>query len=797
LVVKDSYDGWTKDRSNDDRTKDGRLHNKIVVVVVEKDETTTTALISLFHHHPVMSTSSTLLIDFSLAPGNQNPLNPLGLPLRRLIWESLDEAEKDDTIASVILYGGKNFSAGADLTEFGGLERQPTLFTSSKSSSSSTFPLMELVTKIENLSKPVVAAVSGNALGGGLEVALSCHYRVTDESGKFGLPEVHVGVIPGAGGTQRLPRLVSVPKALEMILTGKSIDAKQAMQCGLVDHVVSKHETLMDAAKRYASSAELMTLQDRRVGLKTIRESPRELQEIFAVATKNIPPPRMGGEGLCAALEAVKACSLPIQQGSAVELQQFFKTLSGSQGKARRHAFFAVRKAQKPLGVPPRNHPLLQKNVANQMVAVVGAGLMGSGICMVLLQAGFQVHLVDVYKESLDKGVAFMTGTIHSWVKRGKMTDSQAQELLAALTPTQKLEDLTTCSLVVEAVIEDLKIKKKIFASLDMITPPECILLSNTSTLDIDEMASAVSASRRPLFAGWHFFSPAHVMKLVEIVLGKATSLETTCVMQQLTKRIGKIGVVVGNCDGFVGNRLLISYGAETTLLLEEGVATIASVDKAFLKFGIALGPFQMADLAGLDIGYNIRKQRGWVSTGGEPSMNKPSRYPEVADAIVSEHKRLGQKTGKGWYDYDKNIGKGRKSLPSKEADALVQKYAKKGQRPFSDQEMIERVLFPMVNEGFKCLEEGIAKQPSDIDVVYLYGYGWPVYRGGPMWWADNEVGLKYLLKRLEDFSKQFPDTPYYVPSELLKKCVTLNVKVEDYYSLGLLKEEVGDHSRL
>ncbi|KAL3917151.1 MAG: hypothetical protein SGARI_007785, partial [Bacillariaceae sp.] len=270
---------------------------------------------------------------------------------------------------------------------------------------------------------------------------------------------------------------------------------------------------------------------------------------------------------------------------------------------------------------------------------------------MVLLKAGFQkVYLVDVYKQSLDKGMAFLTGTIESYVKRGKMKENVAKQLLQSLTPTQRLEDLASCSLVVEAVIEDMAIKRKIFASLDKITPPDCILLSNTSTLDIDEMAAAVAPSRRPLFAGWHFFSPAHVMKLVEIVLGAATSLETTCILQKLTKRIGKIGVVVGNCDGFVGNRLLISYGAETTLLLEEGVSTIAAVDKAFLNFGIALGPFQMADLAGLDIGYNIRKQRGWVSNNGGSSSsknNKPSRYPEVADVIVSEYKRLGQKTGK------------------------------------------------------------------------------------------------------------------------------------------------------
>jgi len=732
------------------------------------------------------SSNTTLVVNFS-SIGN-NPLNPIGVSLRRLITEALHKAETDNSIGSVILYGGaSNFSAGADLTEF-------------KSDGGNAFPLNELVNKIENFSKPVVAAISGNAIGGGLEIALSCHYRVTDETGKFGLPEVNVGVIPGAGGTQRLPRLVTVIKALEMILTGKSIGSQKAKKLGLVDHVVAKSSggSLIDSAKKFAQWAELMPLTDRRVGKKQVRESRSELKMIFAGASAKLPPIEMGGESVWAAIEAVKACSLPIEEGSAVELEQFFKTLSGKQGIARRHGFFAVRNAQRMLGkVSNRNHPLLQKSFRNQTVAVVGAGLMGSGICMVLLKAGFTVHLLDVYKGALDKGVAFLTGTIQSYVKRGRMSSAKAKSMIQSLKPTQKFEDLSTCVLVVEAVIENMKIKKKIFSTLDKITQPDCIILSNTSTLDIDEMASSVSLSRRSLFGGWHFFSPAHVMKLVEIVRGTATSMETICVMQHLTKRIGKIGVVVGNCDGFVGNRLLISYGAETTLLLEEGVASVASVDKAFLKFGIALGPFQMADLAGLDIGYNIRKQRGWVTGEGKPSTNKPDRYPEVADVIVSDYKRLGQKSSKGWYDYDKNIGKGRKPLPSKEVDELIRRYAQKNRAPFTDQQMIERVLFPMVNEGFKCLEEGIADKPSDVDVIYVYGYGWPIFRGGPMYWADHEVGLKYLLRRLEEFSKQFPRTDYYTPSELLKTCVTMDLTVEDYFNLGLFKKQNGFSSKL
>lgn len=434
------------------------------------------------------SNKKTLVVDFSSI--GSNPLNPLGLNLRRLIWEALQKAETDKSIGSVILYGGaSNFSAGADLTEFGQFEKNVGAATSN--ASKQFFPLVELVGKIENFSKPVVAAISGNALGGGLEVAMSCHYRVTDGTGKFGLPEVHVGVIPGAGGTQRLPRLVSVTKALEMILTGKSIGAQKAKKLGLVDLVTSPGDSVVESAKKFAQWAELMPLDDRRVGKKEIKESRRELEMIFAGASAKLPPIERGGEGVRAALEAVKACTLPIEEGSAIELQQFFKTLSGNQGMARRHAFFAVRKASKMLGrISNKNHPLLQKSFRNQSVAVIGAGLMGSGICMVLLQAGFTVHLVDVYKQALDKGVGFLRGTIQSYVKRGRISSEKAKRLNQALKPTQNFEDLSNCVLVVEAVIENMKIKKKIFGTLDKITPPGCILLSNTSTLDIDEMAS-------------------------------------------------------------------------------------------------------------------------------------------------------------------------------------------------------------------------------------------------------------------------------------------------------------------
>jgi 3-hydroxyacyl-CoA dehydrogenase len=450
---------------------------------------------------------------------------------------------------------------------------------------------------------------------------------------------------------------------------------------------------------------------------------------------------------------------------------------------------------------------LLQKNPPNPVpVGVVGAGTMGSGIAMVLLQAGFAVTLCDVSKPALDKGILFLRGTIESYQQRRKISATTAGDMVHRLTPSRDLHDLSKCQLVVEAVIESMSVKKKIFGTLNKVTDSSTILLSNTSTLDLDQMAVALDPDRRGRFAGWHFFSPAHMMKLVEIVTCRYTSPETVALLQVLTKsRLkGKTGVVVGNCDGFVGNRMLKPYSAETALLLTEGgysaSPTIQEIDKAFTDFGMVLGPFQMGDLAGNDIGYYVRKERGWVrdaaDNNGVPA-NRPGRYTEVADDMVTKLNRLGQKAGKGWYDYDPSIGKGRTPLPSKEMDAFVQSYVTKpssgrassgrmNTRTLSSDEIVERAFYALVNEGFKILEEGIARCPGDIDVVYMYGYGWPAWRGGPMYWADTQVGLPTLLAKLQEFSRQFPETEHYQPSALLQRCVDLGVTVEEFYSRGL-----------
>ena len=744
--------------------------------------------------------SSTHTISFSsiYCHGKEQPLHPLGRELRRFIFREIERANQDPGVKSILLVGNapsstiasapRHFSAGADLTEFASFEKGE----GGVDLPGNDISLIDVVQAIENSSKPVVAAIEGACLGGGLEVALACHYRVCVRSAKLGLPEVHVGVIPGAGGTQRLPKLVGLQQALTMILTGAPVSGPTAEKIGLVDFCVSKDSEIFNKALQYASFAEVMPLQQRRVGLARPREAAPQSHAMLHTASLSIPS--NGGDGLRAALEAIRAaCFLPLEEGMKIEREQFIKTLISPQGKARRHAFFAERKAQKMVASPEKSNILVNKQ-SGVPVAVIGAGTMGSGIAIVLLMAGFHVTLVDVSENALQKGVALIHSTFDSRVKKKKMAVDQAESMKRNFEWTQKMESLVNCALVVEAVVENMRIKQQIFSQLDKILPESSILLSNTSTLDIDQMASVLSKSRQALFAGWHFFSPAHVMKLVEIVVGTKTSSSTVSLLQVLTKKIRKIGVVVGNCDGFCGNRLLKPYSAETCMLLVEGHASIERVDAALANyFGMALGPFQLGDLAGNDVGFYIRVERGHARKSLQDPIvppKRPSRYTELADVMVSEYGRMGQKVGKGWYDYDPNIGGGRIGLPSREMKQLVESHMigtqQHNAQALSDEEIVEHALFPLVNEGFKCLEEGIVRCPSDIDIVYLYGYGWPVWRGGPMYWADFEVGLPRLLDWLRERAHL---ADYFVPSMLLQRCVELRCTVTEYYEQGLSKK--------
>jgi 3-hydroxyacyl-CoA dehydrogenase len=710
-------------------------------------------------------------------------LNPLGVGTRRHIYSSLEEAKKDSSITSVVLFGGDNFSAGADLNEF----HQPA---------SDDISLLDLVLYIEAYSTPVVAAMDGVALGGGLELAMACHYRVCTARSKLGLPEVTVGVIPGAGGTQRLPRLIGVERALEVILQGRMVDGVTAAAWNLVDALCSNDQSLVDCATRWATWATLLPL----VSVMQTTLDPKHVRLVCLSARQQLP--RAGSEGLQAALEAVDACTR--SDGQEIESKLFYQTLHSAQGKARRHGFFAVRTAQKSALAVPTTSPLLTSRAASSQptfVGVVGAGLMGSGIALVLLQAGFFVLLCDINDSALTKGMSFLQQQIDGNVNKKKWTLAKATTMKANSKGSTSLLDLHHAQLVVEAVVENLNVKKNIFTHLDNITPPSCLLLSNTSTLSIDSIASTLRPARRGYCAGWHYFSPAHMMKLVEIVVGKDTSEETTAILQVLTKRLGKVGVTVGNCDGFVGNRMLNPYSSEAVLLLSQGVATIESIDGALQgEFGLALGPFQMSDLAGNDIGYFIRKERQWTRDPETQLVgdHRPDRYTELGDAMVTELGRMGQKAGKGWYNYDPKIGKGRKGNHSTEMETFVKRFVPSIPGPMlSSQEIIEQVLFPLVNEGFKILEEGIAQKPSDIDVVYLYGYGWPAWRGGPMFWADEEVGLEYLLTKLQELYQQYPGSVYFHPSKLLEKCVQMGVTVQEYYKNGMHTADQGTRSNL
>ena len=614
-----------------------------------------------------------------------------------------------------------------------------------------------------------------------------------------------MGVIPGAGGTQRLPRLVGLPAAARMILTGAPVSAGQALKLHLVDAVATAADVLQ-VAQQWAKWAEV--LPPRRTGQMPLQESPVEAHVMLHVAALQLPQHGGGTQGARAALEALRAAytTPTLAAGMQVEQDLFVQVLLSPEGQARRHAFFAMRAVQKPVTAGLTNthwkqHAVFANADATQ-VAVIGAGTMGSGIALVLLRAGYSVILVDSQEAALEKGMQFLLKTLQSLVERGKLSTAAVETIQKEerLRATRDLQDLHDCQLVVEAVVENMKIKQNIFRMLDQVTPPSAILLSNTSTLSIDEMAAVLNPQRRRQFAGWHFFSPAHVMKLVEIVVGRDTAVETVALLQALTKRIGKTGVVVGNCDGFCGNRLLKPYAAESVLLLVEAQNSVHSVDRAFQEFGMALGPLQMSDLAGNDVGYNIRKERGWVRVDDDTSRvpsQRPARYTELADVMVSRLGRLGQKVGQGWYDYDPAIGKGRKGLASAEMTQLVHEYrSPSAGPPTPPDEMIAQVFYPLVNEGFKCLEEGIVRSPSDIDVVYMLGYGWPNWRGGPMYWADHEVTLPFLLKALRALYRKYPDTEHFCPSKLLEQCVALDMTVEEYYKQGMAGK-TGQLSRL
>ena len=652
--------------------------------------------------------------DVLIILSNNPPVNALSTPVRQGLVDAIANAEADESVRAVVIAcEGQTFFAGADITEFGKPPQQPWL------------PVV--VDTIENCSKPVVAAIHGTALGGGLEVALACHYRVADKSAKLGTPEVKLGLLPGAGGTQRLPRVAGVRKALEMCATGNPIGAKEAFECGLVDRIVEGD--LIPHAVGFAEE-----VRDVRPIEKSSERRDRMADtdpSIFDEFRKENAKRFRGFEAPLKNIDAVKvATEKPYSEGVIEERKLFMELMGGDQSAAQRYFFFAERKANKIEGLPEGTEPRPIRKVG-----VIGAGTMGGGISMNFLSAGIPVTIVEMGQEALDRGCGVMRKNYEASAAKGKLTAEQVEKAMGYLQPTLDFAALADCDLIIEAVYENMDVKKEVFGRLDKIAKPGAILASNTSYLNINDIAASIS--RPPDVVGMHFFSPANIMKLLEVVRGDKTAPDVLLTAMQLGKKIKKVPVVAGVCHGFIGNRMLMPRQIEATKLLLEG-ATPEQVDRVHVEFGMPMGPFQMADLAGVDIGWH----------------RDPNRIETVRDALCAID-RWGQKKGAGFYDYDEK----RRPTPSPVVQQIIEDFAKKQgveRREISDEEIVERTLYTMVNEGAKILEEGIAQRASDIDVVWVYGYGWPVYRGGPMFWADSVGPQKIVdgLRRQEERMK-------------------------------------------
>jgi 3-hydroxyacyl-CoA dehydrogenase len=667
--------------------------------------------------------------DVLVVTSDNPPVNALGHAVRAGLADAIASAAKrDDVRAVVIRCEGRTFFAGADITEFGKPPQPPSL--------------PWVIDAIEALPKPVVAAIHGTALGGGLEIALGCHYRIAVPSARLGLPEVKLGILPGAGGTQRLPRVIGAPEALRMIVTGDPIGAQRALELGLVDRLAGESTLEADAialARQVSARTEHPRASRRTDKIAEAAADP----SLFDRFPKENAQRFRGFEAPLACVQAVRAAvELPYEEGIKKERELIAKLIVSDQSKALRHVFFAERAAAK-IDDLPADTPL----IGVKKVGVLGAGTMGGGISMNFLSAGFPVTIVEREQAALDRGVAAMRKNYEATARKGRLTNEQVEKAMSLLKPSLDYNDLADCDLVIEAVFENMDIKKDVFRKLDGIVKPGAILATNTSALNVDEIAAV---TKRPdAVIGLHFFSPANVMRLLEIVRGAKTSGPVLKTSMELAKKIGKIAVVAGVCPGFIGNRMLALRQREAQKLILEG-AKPWDVDRVLVNFGFPMGPFQMSDLAGLDIGWSKEKSKG-----------------ETIRDVLCERDRRGQKTGKGYYDYDEN----RRPSPSPEVEEIIAAFAaKSGRTPraVSDQEILERLLYPMVNEGAKILDERMAQRASDIDIVWLNGYGWPAWTGGPMFWADT-IGLNRVAEGLKTFG--------YEPAALLAKKATAGAR--------------------
>ena len=671
---------------------------------------------------------------------NSPPVNALSAVVRDGICAAMKQAIADPAINAVVLRGGgTTFSGGADITEFG---KPPTGAAS----------LLDVQNSLEDSPKPVVAAIHGFALGGGLETALCCHYRIGVPSARLGLPEVNIGLLPGAGGTQRLPRIVGPQVALDWIVNGTHVKAKEALAKGLLDELAPE-DNLTGAAVAFARKVlsekrPLTKVRDQNDKVEAARGHP----EIFADFRKANARKFRGFHAPEKNIQCIEAAvNLPFDEGLKVERQNFAELMKGSQSAAQRYYFFASRQAW---NVPDlaMDTPILPVRT----VGIIGAGTMGGGIAMNFLNAGIPVRIVETKQEALDRGLGIIRKNYDNTAAKGRITQKDVEDRMALLSGSLDLNNLADVDLVIEAVFENMDVKKEVFGKLDAICKPGAILASNTSALNLNEIASATQ--RPESVIGLHFFSPANVMKLLEVVRGAKTSHSVIATSMQLAKKIGKVAVLVGVCHGFVGNRMLGQRQREANALIMEGAMPWA-VDRVLYDFGFPMGPFAMSDLAGLDLGWS--KEKSTSSTLRE---------------VLCEMDRRGQKTGAGFYDYDEK----RKATPSPVVEEIIKNFAKKQgkvARQISDQEILERCIYPMINEGAKILEEGMAIRASDIDVVWVNGYGWPVYRGGPMFYGDL-VGLPNVLAKMKEFEASHG--PQFKPAKLLEELVASGRKFSD-----------------
>jgi 3-hydroxyacyl-CoA dehydrogenase len=673
---------------------------------------------------------------------NNPPVNALSPGVPEGIAAAVEQIKNDDSIkGGVLIGGGRTFIAGADIKEFGKI-------TSGQRKRDLNF--LDVIKSIEDCPKPMVAAIHGTAFGGGLETAMGFHYRVAVPSAQVGQPEVKLGIIPGAAGTQRLPRLAGVAKATQMCADGAPIGAKEALEFGIVDRIVDG-DLLQGAVaflrEKIASGEKPPKTRERNDKLGNEATNAA----IFEAARAQAKKTARGMMAPMAAIDAVEAATkLPFEESLAREAELFKQCLFSDQSKAMIHVFFGEREVAKIPDVAKDT-----KVFEIKKAAIIGAGTMGGGIAMNYANAGIPVIVKEVTQEALDRGMETIRKNYENSVKKGRFTQEVMDKRMALIKPQLGYDGFEEADIITEAVFEGMELKKQVFGELDKIAKPGAILASNTSTLNIDEIASATS---RPEFViGHHYFSPANVMRLLEMVRGRATSKEVIATSMALSKQLKKVGVLVGNCYGFVGNRMLHQYGREAQFLVEEGAAP-QDVDGALYKFGMAMGPLAVGDLAGLDVGWRIRKEHAHLQKPGV-------RYPRVADRLC-ELRRFGQKTGAGWYKYDEN----RNRMPDPEVDALIEQVAAEQgieRRKITEEEIIERTQYALINEGAKILEEGIALRAVDIDIIYINGYGYPAWRGGPMWYADT-AGLKKVYERVSQFHEEHGEL--WEPAPLLKR---------------------------